>query len=135
MRILNKYRLELHWDRVEYLDDQTSKLEGAYFSGPVLKQAAKIAENDQLIVDLTHQHLLFVPDYYQAVLKWGTVEYKDDKVLLSDAIIRGRYVNSLEKLGHRDWLMIDCTQHEEKKHPYHLVYWAEVRKQDGGEKY
>lgn len=135
MRVFNKYRLELHWDSVEYSDDQTAVLKGAYFAGPVLKNAAKIADNDQLIVDLTQQHLLFVPDYYQALLKWGAVEYKEDKVLLKGVTIRGRYVNSLEKLGNNDWLLIDCKEHEEKKHPFHLVYWAEVRKEDGGEKY
>lgn len=135
MRVFNKYRLELHWDSVEYSDEQTAVLKGAYFVGPVLKNAAKIADNDQLIVDLTQQHLLFVPDYYQALLKWGAVEYKEDKVLLKGVTIRGRYVNSLEKLTDKDWLLIDCKEHEEKKHPYHLVYWAEVRKEDGGEKY
>lgn len=135
MRILNKYKLELHWDKVEYPEDNITVLKGAYFTGPVLTNAAKVGPNDQLILDMTSQHLIFIPDYYQATLKWGKIEYKDDKIFLKNATIKGKHVNSVETLRDTDFILIDCREHEAKIHAYHLVYWAEVCKEDKGKKY
>lgn len=134
MRIANKYRLELHWDRIEY-DEELALPKGAYFSGPVLKEAAQIQPDDELILDMTNQHLVFIPDYYQATMKWKEVDYKQDRVFLKDVTIRGKHVNSIETLKDTDWIIIDCSQHEQEKHPYHLVYFSEVRKGTGEEKF
>ena len=134
MRVINKYRLELHWNKVGY-DEEMALLKGAYFTGPVLKEAAQIQPNDELLLDMTRQHLVFIPDYYQAVLKWKGVDYKQDRVFLKDVTIRGKHVNSIETLKDNDWLLIDCSQHEEEKHPFSIVYWAEVRKETGEEKF
>jgi hypothetical protein len=137
MDVLTKYRLELHWDSVEYSGDDEATLRGAYFSGPVLSDAAQIAEDDQLILDMTKQHAILaaMEDYYQAVLKWKGVDYKDDKVFLKEAYVRGKYVNALEKLENDDWILIDCREHEEANHPFLLVYWSEVHKKDKEKKY
>jgi hypothetical protein len=135
MRVINKYRLELRWQKVEYNQDNEASLVEAYFTGPVLKEAAKIRENDQLTLDMTSQHSIFIPDYYQSVLMWKSVEYVPGKVLLKGATLKGKYVNSIDTLKNTDWILIDCFEHEEKKHPFHLVYWAEVRKSDGAEKF
>jgi len=136
VRVLTKYRLELRWQSVEYPTDDVAVLKGAYFCGPVLQDAARINDDDQLTLDMTNQHLiLFIPEYYQATLKWKGVEYKDDKVFLKDVTIKGKYVNSIETLRDTDWILIDCTDHDEKKHPFHLVYWAEVRRAEGPEKF
>ncbi len=135
MRILNKYRLELHWDTVEYPEDEVAVLKEAYFTGLVLKEAAQIQGDDQLMLDMTQQHQIFIPDYYQAVLKWKGVEYKGDKVFLKAATIKGKHVNSVETLNDTDFILIDCQQHEQEKHPFHLVYWAEVCKETKEAKY
>lgn len=135
MDVIEKYRLELHWDAVEYNSDEVAVLRGAYFSGPVLKEAAKLRENDELILDMTTQHLVFIPDYYQATLNWKGIQYWGNQIFLKEAWIRGKHINSVEALADKDWLLIDCREHEEAKHPYHLVYWAEVRKAEGKEKY
>ena len=135
MKVLRKYRLELHWDSVDYNREDVAVLRGAYFTGPVLKNAAQINQEDELILDMTQQHLVFVPDYYQATLKWKGVEYRNNKVFLKEAYIKGKYVNSLEKLENDDWILIDCKDHEEKKHPFLLVYWAEVHKKERERKY
>jgi len=135
MRVITKYRLELHWDRVEYSRNDVAVLRGAYFCGPVLKEMAELREEDELILDMTEQHLVLLPDYYQATLHWRGVEYEPDRIFLKEAWIRGKHVNSVEVLRDTDWLLIDCREHEEKRHPFHLVYWTEVHKQSGGEKY
>lgn len=152
MKVLSKYRLELHWKSVEYSNDDTAVLKGAYFTGPVLKEAAKLNEEDQLILDMTEQHQILVPDFYQAVLKWEGVTYKDDKIFLKEASVKGKYVNSVEKLENDNFILIDCKQHDTKNympkqgkriapgvymeqynHP--LVYWAEICKADKEKKF
>ena len=135
MRIMKRYRLELHWDSVEYNTDDMAVLKGAYFCGAVFDDAERLREEDELILDMTIQHQIFIPDYYQATLYWKGVEYSANKVFLKDARIRGKYVNSLEVLGNMDWILIDCKDHEEKKHPFHLVYFAEVCTRNGESKY
>ena len=135
MRVLSKYRLELHWDKIEYNRDYMAILKGAYFTGSVLKDAAQIKDEDELILDMTSQHLIFIPEYYQATLKWKGVEYKGQSVLLKEAWIKGKYINSVETLQDDDFILIDCREHEEEKHPFILVYWAEICKEDKEKKY
>jgi len=135
LKILNKYRLELRWNGVEYNQEDLAQLKGAYFTGPVLKETAQVRENDQMTLDMTHQHKIYIPDYYQAILRWSGVEYKDGKIFLTGATIKGKYVNSISRLRSNDWILIDCADHEEKKHAFHLVYWSEVINASGEEKF
>lgn len=154
MKILNKYRLELHWDSVSYNRDDVAVLKGAYFSGPVLKDAEKLRDEDVLTLDMTDQHLVFpaVADFYQAVLNWKGIEYKGAKIFLKEAHIKGRYVNSIETLRNNDWILIDCKDHDLKKmvgkrgkklapgvyqtiYNHSLVYWAKVMKAEGEAKF
>ncbi len=152
--VLNKYRLELHWSSVFYNRDDVAVLRGAYFSGLVLRDAVELQSEDQLTLDMTRQHLVFPPmvDFYQATLNWKGVEYKGDKIFLKEAYIKGKYINSLETLESEDWILIDCKEHDTKKmmgkrgkrvargvyetkYDHVLVYWAEVMKAEGGDKY
>jgi hypothetical protein len=137
MDVLTKYRLELHWDSVEYNEDDLAVLKGAYFTGPVLSDAVKLNDVDQLMLDMTKQHIILpaMEDYYQALLNWKGVEYKEDKVYLKEVSVRGKYINALEKLENDDWILIDCREHESELHPYLLVYWAEIHKKERGQKY
>lgn len=135
MFVLQKYRLELHWGSIEYPQEDLAVLKGAYFTGPVLKNAAKINEEDQLILDLTTQHLIFVPDYYQGTLKWKGIEYRADKIFLKEASIKSKYINSIEPLRKNDFILIDCKKHEHNIHAFNLVYFAEVCKPNKERKY
>ena len=152
--VLDKYRLELHWASVSYQAEDVAVLKGAYFSGPVLKDAEQLRDEDNLILDMTQQHLIFPPmeGFYQAVLSWKGVQYEGDKIFLKEAHIKGKYVNSLETLENKDWVRIDCTAYDTAKmmgkrgkrlargvyttkYDHALVYWAEVMKAEGKEKY
>jgi len=135
LRVISKYRLELHWDAVEYPTEDVAVLNKAYFVGPVLKEAAKINPNDQLMLDMTYQHAIFIPEYYQALLQWKGVDYRDDQIFLKGATLKGKHVNSVEPLKATDFILIDCREHEEEKHAFHLVYWAEVCKADKEKKF
>ncbi len=130
MKVLSKYRLELHWESVAYPEEDVAVLTGAYFCGPVLDDSAKINEDDQLMLDMTGQHYVMIPDYYQAVLKWKGVEYRGSKVFLKGVSIQGKHVNSVETLNDSEFILIDCYNHEEKRHPFHLVYFAEICKEN-----
>jgi len=134
---LQKYRLELRWDSVEYPTDDVAVLKGAYFSGPVLKDSAELREEDELTLDMTEQHVIFAPmaDYYHAVLHWKGVDYAEDRIFLKEATIQGKYVNALETLENNNWILMDCADHEEVRHAFHLVYWSKVMVEEGQEKY
>ena len=133
MKVMQRYRLELHWDKVAYREG-AAILVGAYFSGPVLKEVQKLQPNDRLTLDMTEQHKVVLPEYYQAELSWQGVEHQESKILLAGAKIVGKYVNSIDTLKNTDWILIDCYKHDPKNHPYLLVYYAAVMKQEGEEK-
>ena len=135
MRILEKYRLELHWDTVEYNRDDVAVLKGAYFEGPVLQEAVQLNEEDSLVMDMTNQHMIFMPDYYQATLSWKGVVYKEGRIYFKETHIKGKYVNSIETLKDNDWILMDCKEHEMATHVFHLVYWAEVRNSEQEKKF
>jgi hypothetical protein len=127
----DKYRLELHWDKVEYHNDSSATLKGAYFSGPVLSSAQKINGADSINVDLTPQHIIVMDSYYIVKLAWSSVEYlPDGRVLLGKAVITNDQLKTLHKLEDQDFIIIDTEKHEEKTHAFHLVYDSQVVRHD-----
>ena len=135
MYVIDKYRLELRWGKVEYNREDVAVLKQAYFIGPVLLDSAQLLYEDSLVIDMTSQHSLLVEDYYHATLSWKGVQYKRDRIVLTEAWIKGKYVNSIETLENTDWILINCTQHDQKKHPYNLVYFSQVCKEDKERKF
>jgi hypothetical protein len=155
MQVLPKYRLELHWESVVYHQTEVATLKGAYFSGSALKDAEKLRDEDQLILDMTQQHWVFVPmqDFYQATLYWKGVEYRGDRIYLKEARLQGKYVNSIVPLKNDNWILIDCKEHDSKKmtvgkrgkklapgvyqtiYTHTIPYWAEIMKGTGEEKF
>lgn len=154
MKVLSKYRLELHWDSIDYSQEGIASLKGSYFTGPVLKQAAQLNDQDQLLLDMSQQHVIFPPvtDYYQATLHWKGIAYQEDRVILKNAWITGKYVAKVEKFNDQDWLLIDCKGHDTedykpkkgkrvapglytKVYKHQVVYYAEIQRKEGGEKY
>jgi len=125
-----KYKLEVHWKRVKYEIDQTALIEGCYLSGPVLKEAVKLNDQDYIDLDFVNQYLVFVDNYYIARLFWSGVEYKSDKVFLKNVKLENRNLNVVPKLNNDDYIVIDTKDHEEEKHMYHFVYPAYLIKQD-----
>ncbi len=126
-----KYRLELHWDSIEYRGNGVANLKGAYFSGPALSLAQQIQAPDTISLDLTPQHLIVLDSYYIVKLVWKGVQYKDEgKVHLTGAQFSNRELKSLHKLENDDYIVIDTEKHEEKTHAYHLVYDSQVLRKD-----
>ncbi len=125
-----KYKLELHWDKIDYLDEESAVLKGAYFSGPALKIAQKVSAPDKIDLDLTPQHIVVLNSYYIVRLTWDEVEYKDTVVLLKNAVVSNSDLKTLHKLENDDYVVISTEKHEEKIHAYNLVYESQVIRRD-----
>ena len=125
-----KYKLELHWDKIEYLGEDTALLKGACFSGPALKISQKIAAPDKIDIDLTPQHIVVLNSYYIVRLDWDGVEYRNNKVFLKNARISNSDLKTLHKLEDDDYILISTEDHEEKVHAFNLVYESQVIRKD-----
>jgi len=130
-----RYKLELHWEKVKYEQEGTCKLVGAYFSGPALLNAEKINDNDNIKLDFFTQYLIFVENVYVGDLSWNEVVYNGKKVILKDAkITHDTELNTVPKLEDTDYLVIDTSNHEMAVHAFNLLYTTYVVN-DGGEPY
>ncbi len=129
------YKLKLSWEKVKYEQDGVCKLIGACFSGPVLSNAEKINDNDNIKLDFFTQYLIFVKNVYVGDLSWGEVIYRDKQVILKDAkITHDTELNKVPKLRDTDYLVIDTSNHEMAVHALNLLYTTYVVN-EGGEPY
>ena len=77
--ISEKYRLELHWDKLNYrAEGKTCELINARFKGPALSLAAHINPNDHIKLDFCPQYTILIKNYYVATLSWSEVVYNKD---------------------------------------------------------
>ncbi len=118
---MDRYRLELRWDRADFKDGVVT-LTGAYFTGPVLNISQRLNEKDQINIDISNQYMVFVPNFYIAVVKWNGIRYEYDRVYLDNVRIENKHINSTPKLKHSDYFVIDTSKHEEQTHPYYMNY-------------
>jgi hypothetical protein len=119
-----RYRLELHWEKLFYDSPGICKLVNAYFVGPALSDAEKINDNDFIMLDFFKQYVVIVSNVYVAKLSWATVVYKNDgKVYLNGTILsHDTELNKVPKLNNNDYLIIDTAGHETAQHAFNLVY-------------
>lgn len=123
-----KYRLELHWDKISYSNENIVLLEGAYFSGPVLRDAVKLEAPDFIDLDLTPQLIVVGGSYYIIRLSWSGVSYSEDGTLiyLKEAFFKNDYLKSIHKIQDNDFVLINTEKHEESTHAYYLVYDSQL---------
>ena len=124
------YRLELHWDSVEYKEN-ICFFKNAFFSGPVLNIAEKIKDHDSILLDFFKQYFIFVDNIYIGKLSWGAVTYKEDKVYLGDCRLTHKSeLNKVPKLENTDYLVIDCNNHVRETHDFFPNYKTYVVNHD-----
>lgn len=126
---MNKYVLELHWLNVRYVEDDDGvvvHLDGAYFSGPALRLASKINNNDSIRLDFTEQYAVLLKNYHIAVLNWGEVVYAGNIIYLKDVSIHISNFSKVPKFLSDDFLVIDTSLHEEDTHNNYLNYNAKT---------
>ena len=130
-----KYRLELRWKSIEHQVDGSSILYGAFFSGPALKISYDIRSPDHIDLDFTKQHSRIVSDFHIARLSWFEARGREEKILLGNPVIASQHENEISSLKSNDYIIIDCKEHEEETHKYHLVYKSYIVKETGEDKY
>ena len=128
-----RYKLEIHWKKAIYEQEGICKLEECYFSGPALKMAAKINNNDNINLDFYKQYVILVRNVYVAKLSWGEVIYnKDNTISLKDAkMTHSTELNRVPKLKNTDYIVVDTQKHEAAIHHLHLVYESFVVDENG----
>ena len=127
-----RFRLELHWEKVETVEGNVCVLEDAYFSGPVLRIAEKINSDEFITLDFTKQYYVLVPNYYIVKLSWGQVIYRNNNVKLDNVkLIYNKYLDEVPMLKNHDYLIIDTRGHEFEEHYRNLVYYSYVVDREG----
>lgn len=122
---MNKYVLELHWLNIRYVEDGDgviAYLDGAYFSGPALRLASKISNNDCIRLDFTEQYAILLKNYHIAILSWEEVVYAGNIIYLKNASIHVSNFSKVPKFLSDDFLVIDTSLHEEDTHNNYLNY-------------
>ena len=121
--ISERYRLELHWDKIEAAEEGLLVLTNAYFSGPALKQAIKLTAPDKIRLDFCKQYSILVNNFYVADLQWYMVEYKNDIIYLGNPTLKYRKaVDKAATLKDDDYLVIDTSNHEAAVHRFNILY-------------
>ena len=125
-----KYRLELVWDFVTYVDN-TCIFTNAYFQGPVLQFAEKIESNNFMFLDFFKQYFVLVDNVYIGKLSWKEVVYEGNRVKLCDCVLTHESeLHKVPKLVDNDILIIDCKQHERETHAFYTTYKTYVSNTD-----
>jgi len=126
-----KYKLFLSWDSVEYKNDELVYINKPIFTGPVLKEVAKIQDNDSINLDLSLQYVKTISSWEIAKLSWGKVlKQATNEVIFDYAIIKSDQLVKVKLLSNNDSMVIDTEKHEESKHQFNLVYDAIILKCD-----
>ena len=131
MLLGERYRLEIHWDKVSYEKDGIAKIEGCYLSGPVLKEVEQLNEEDSIALDFVKQYGIFVKHYYIAKLSWEGVRHTLDKIFLDNVKLENMNINAVPKMKDDDYIVVDTRNHEDEKHKYQLTYISYLLKSDG----
>jgi len=126
-----RYRLEIHWDSLIY-EEKKCLFGGATFSGPALSIASKIEPNDNILLDFYSQYIQFVSGVYVGKFSWGEVIYKNEHVLLKDAVLVQEELKSVPQLKETDYLVIDTLNHEVVVHMYNPMYKTFVINNESG---
>ena len=123
--MLERFRLFLSWDSVEYKNDNTAVLKNARFTGPVLKEIESMRDNDNIRLDLSFQYIEAVGSWSIATLSWKQIRsHRASEISLGDCTIDSSELTRANLLSSVDKLLIDTENHVEAKHRFHLVYPA-----------
>ena len=129
--ISERFRIELHWRKVNYEKEGIANIQGCYLSGPVLKEVEQLNEEDFIKLDFANQYIIFVKNYYIAKLSWLGVKYTPEKIFLYNTKLENININAVPKLQNNDYIVINTKDHEDEKHQYYATYPSYLLKADG----
>jgi len=117
-----RFRLEIHWQKCTHSEGEIH-FTGAYFSGPVLKEAVELNQADHITLDFCKQTMIVVDGVYIGTFAWNGIEYSENKIFLKAAVlIYDEELKNIPKLNDTDYLVIDTRSHENEKHNYNALY-------------
>jgi hypothetical protein len=131
--VSEKFRMEVHWEKVNYKEEDIANIQGCYLSGPVLKEVEQLNEEDFIKLDFASQYIIFVKNYYIAKLSWRVVKYTPEKIFLYNVKLENMNINVVPKLRNNDYIVIDTENHEDEKHQYNMTYSSYLLKADGSQ--
>jgi len=131
--ISERFRMEVHWEKVNYEKAGVANIQGCYLSGPVLKEVEQLKEEDFIKLDFTNQYIVFVKNYYTVKLSWYGVKHASEKIFLYNAKLENMDINAVPKLKDNDYIVIDTKNHEDEKHQYYMTYISYLLKSDGAQ--
>ena len=131
MLLGEKYRLEIHWNKIRYNEEGVIYIDGCYFSGPVLREIEILNENDFIRLDFINQYIVFIKNYYIAKLFWNGVRYTPTKIFLYNVTLNNTNINNVPKLQNNDYIIVDTKDHEDDNHQYNMTYPAYLLRHDG----
>jgi len=130
-RVAEKFRLEVHWNKIVYEQNEVAKILGCYLSGPAVKEAAKMNEVDSISLDFANQYIVLLPYYYVAKLSWNGINQMPEKIVLFNTVLENKHITSIPKLQDTDYIVIDTQDHEDAKHFFHPTYSSYLIRHDG----
>ena len=130
MDFKDRFRLEIHWEKVNYNEDSLAEFVNCYLSGPVLKELEKLNSFDYIFLDFSNQYRIFIPSYYIAKFSWSGVNYYESIIKLNRAFLENKYLNSVPKLKNDDFIIVDTSNHTDDKHSMYLTYDAYLIRYD-----
>jgi len=125
MKVKEKYKLYLSWDKIKQ-GDGVIFLDEAKFHGPVLKEMMKLENNDFILLDLTKQFSKAFNSFFITKLSWSGVRYTNGRICLGDAILHSISVDKVIELLSTDYILINTEDHQEHNHEFNLTYPAVV---------
>ena len=128
--ISEKYKLEIHWNKVESIDDYKVRLIGCRLEGPVLSDIVALQKKDSIRLDFSKQYIVLVHNYYIATLSWDGYTRKDNIIYLDNVILKNKNIGSVPPLSKEDYIVIDTANHEDDKHNYNLNYISYLVRND-----
>ena len=91
----------------------------------------KIEANNTMRLDFFKQYFILVSNVYIGNLSWGEVIYKEDKIYLLDCkLTHASELHKVPKLSDRDYLIIDCKNHDREIHSFYPTYKTYVSNED-----
>lgn len=130
-RVVDKFRLEIHWRKAVYEQDGIAKLDRCYLSGPAIQEVAELNSNDTMYLDFGNQYMVFIPYYYIVTFSWNGFNRSVDRINLNNVVLVNRDVNCVPKFKNDDFILVDTTNHENEKHQMHLTYPSCLITHDG----
>lgn len=122
---------DIHWDHVRFADMQTLLLEDVTLTGPGIQQSYKLQDKDYIQLDMTKQFSPIIGSHYIALFMWQGVEYNARGVHVKSCMLRDANVKVSQRMFPDDFIRVYLTGHDEQSHVRNVVYFAELRDENG----